>query len=115
MYETLKRLKFNENIQFFKKATIIDGFFVEKKILPKSGLIDTKINRIIEDRLSEPTNVNVQYVYKGYNGDESCIVARETGDHIQTETTATFTVMFTISGQIILKKDDEDETVIASV
>ena len=115
IYETLKRLKFNENIQFFKKAAIVDGFFVEKKVLPKSGLIDTKINRIIENRLNEPTNVTVRYIYRGYNGDESCIVARETGDRIQTEATATFTVAFTMSGQIILKKDDGDETVIASV
>ena len=115
VYETLKRLKFNENIQFFKKATIVDGFFVEKKVLPKSGLIDTKINRIIEDKLTEPTDVTVKYIYRGYNGDESCVLARETGDRIQTETTATFTVTFTISGQIILKKDGGDETVIASV
>ena len=115
VYETLKRLKFNENIQFFKRVVIIDGLFVEKKVLSKSGLIDTKINRIIEDRLTEPTNVTVRYVYKGYNGDESCILARETGDRIQTETTATFTVKFTMSGQIILKKDGGDETVIASV
>ena len=115
VYETLKRLKFNENIQFFKKATVVDGFFVEKKVLPKSGLIDTKINRIIEDQLIEPTNVNVQYVYKGYNKSRDCIVDREIGELIQTETIATFTVTFTMSGQIILKKDDEDETVIASV
>ena len=115
VYETLKRLKFNENIQFFKKAAIIDGFFVEKKVLPKSGLTDRKINRIIEDQLTEPTNVNVKYIYKGYNKDTDCIVDRETGEHIQTEITAEFKVIYTQSGQIILKKVGGDETVIASV
>lgn len=115
VYETLKRTKFNENIQFFKNTVIINGLFVEKKILTKSGLTDTKINRIIEDQLTEPTNVNVRYIYKGYNENRDCIVDEDSGEHIQTDATATFTVTFTISGQIILKKDDEDETVIASV
>ena len=115
VYETLKRLKFNENIQFFKKATIVDGLFVEKKVLTKSGLTDSKINRIIEDKLTEPTNVAVQYIYKGYNDNRGCIVDKETGEHISTETTAEFKVIYTQSGQIILKKVGGDETVIASV
>ena len=115
VYETLKRVKFNENIQFFQKAVISDGLFVEKKVLPKSGLIDTKIDRIIEDKLTEPTNVIVQYIYRGYYKERDCIVDRETGECIKTEITAMFTVIFTMSGQIIIKKDDENETVIASV
>ena len=78
-------------------------------------MIDTKINRIIEDRLTEPTNVNVEYCYEGYIKDRKCIVDRETGEHIQTRTNATFTITFTMSGQIILKKDNGNETVIASV
>ena len=116
VYETLKRLKFNENIQFFKRAIIIDGFFVEKKVLPKSGLIDTKINRIIEDKLTEPTNIKVYYIYRADNGDTGCSLYEEIGEQLRSvKAKATFMVIYTQSGQIILKKDDGYETVIASV
>lgn len=116
VYETLKELKFNENIQFFKKATIVNGLFVEKKILPKSGLIDTKINRIIEDQLTEPTNIKVQYIYRVNNGVLGCSLGEEIGEQFSSaKARTTFTVIYTQSGQIILKKDGEDETVIASV
>ena len=116
VYETLKRLKFNENIQFFQKAVVVDGLFVEKKVLPKSGLIDTKINRIIENRLTEPTNIKVYYVYRADNGDTGCSLHEEIGEQLRSvKAKATFMVIYTQSGQIILKKDDEDETVIASV
>ena len=116
VYEALKRLKFNENIQFFKKATIVDGFFVEKKVLPKSGLIDTKINRIIEDQLTEPTNIKVQYIYRSSNGGLGCSLDTEIGEQrLSVKAKIYFMVIYTQSGQIILKKDGEDETVIASV
>lgn len=116
VYEALKRLKFNENIQFFKRVTIVDGLFVEKKVLPKSGLVDTKINRVIEDRLAEPTNIKVQYVYRVNNGDLECSLGTEIGEQLRSvKGNAIFMVIYTQSGQIILKKDDEDETVIASV
>lgn len=116
VYETLKRVKFNENIQFFKKAVIVDGLFVEKKVLPKSGLIDTKINRIIEDQLTEPTNIKVQYIYRTNNGDTGCSLGEEIGEQLRSvKAKATFMVIYTQYGQIILKKDGGDETVIASV
>ena len=116
VYETLKRLKFNENIQFFKRATIVDGLFVEKKVLPKSGLIDTKINRIIEDQLTEPTNIKVQYIYRPNNGVLRSGLGTEIGEQrFSVNSRTDFIVIYTQSGQIILKKDDEDETVIASV
>ena len=116
VYETLKRLKFNENIQFFKKVAIVNGLFVEKKVLPKSGLIDTKINRIIEDQLTEPTNIKVQYIYRSNNGGLGCSLDTEIGEQsLSVKARNSFMVIYTQSGQIILKKDDGDETVIASV
>ena len=116
VYETLKKLKFNENIQFFKKAAIIGGIFVEKKVLPKSGLINTKINRIIEDQLTEPTNIKVQYIYRANNGDLGGSLDTEIGEQrLSVKAKNAFMVIYTQSGQIILKKDGGDETVIASV
>lgn len=116
VYETLKRLKFNKNIQFLKRAIIVDGLFVEKKVLPKSGLIDTKINRIIEDQLTELTNVKVQYVYRPNNGGMGCSLSTEVGEQRRTARIMdAFMVIYTQSGQIILGRNNGDETVIASV
>lgn len=116
VYETLKRLKLNENIQFLKRATIVDGLFVEKKILPKSGLVDTKINRIIEDKLTEPTNINVQYIYRANYESLGSGLGTEVGEQRRSvNANGSFIVIYTQSGQIILKREDGDETVIASV
>ena len=116
VYETLKGLKFNEKIQFFEKAVIIDRSFVEKKVLPKSGLIDTKINRIIEDKLTEPTNIKVQYIYRADNGDIGRALGEEVGEQRRTDRIKdAFMVIYTHSGQIILERNNGDETVIASV
>lgn len=113
VYSTLKNIKFNRDITFMPKAMLSDGTFIPVIMLPKSGLVDTKINRIIEDTLSGVTNVEVRYCYKKDNGDNEQlkIVIGENIGPVET-----IYVLFSFEGKIsIRKKGSNNETVIASV
>lgn len=113
VYSTLKNVKFNKDITFMPKAMLSDGTFIPVVLLPKSGLVDTKLNRIIEDMLPGAASVVIHYCYKKDNGDitEMKMVF---GENIG-PSEAVY-VLFSFEGKIsIKKKGSSDETVIASV
>lgn len=112
IYETLKQVKLNPDIQFINKAILSNGKFIPKVMLPKSGLPNTKLNRYIEDILTEESSVLISYIYKYLNGsmtNEEQVRGEGVGPEVR------ITVFFSANGTISVKKDCGDETVIASV
>ena len=113
VYSTLKNVKFNKDIEFMPKATLSDGMFIPVIMLPKSGLVDTKINRIIEDMLSEASSVEVRYCLKKDNGDNEqlkIVIGENIGP------SEIIYILFSFEGKIsIRRKGSRNETIIASV
>lgn len=111
--DTLKKVtKFNDKIEYMDSAMLSGGAFIAKVLLPKSGLIVSKLNKVIENMLDEQSYVVVHCIYEfidGHLSELEVIRGGLSGREVE------FEVFFSHEGTIKIKKDEDNETVIASV
>lgn len=111
--DTLKKVtKFNDQIEYMDSVMLSSGAFVAKVLLPKSGLIVSKLNKVIENMLDEQSDVSVHCLYEFIDGRISELEVIRGG---LSGSEVDFEVFFSHEGTIKIKKDGGDETVIASV
>lgn len=111
--ETLKKVtKFNDGIEYMDSAMLSGGEFITKVLLPKSGLVASKLNSIIENMLEEQSDVAVNFLYQfvdGHVAELETVRGGLSGDEVN------FKIIFSHEGTIKIKKDEDNETVIVPV